>query len=249
MQSTEKETGGVAQEPTAEPARATESESDGERVSETGSSMGSAKKMPNSWNLVLKKFCASKTEEDIKGLEEARDNFLEEHAKEFGLLDYPFGDASSRLYGFHYKEKPRRNQRSFILYCPYRYRAGCPFQLRYKLTPSEIRIWEKREHDHSRDHSKTIPVAAAKQIKATMKLAPVGQRASKLHRELNRSPVTRVSPTKSKVRAIQRLVRATNMDKIIEMHGIELDNTYNSVRQVRLACIVTYNFQFSGPFL
>ena len=82
-----------------------------------------------------------------------------------------------------------------------------------------------------------------------MKLAPVGQRASRLHRELNRSPVTRVSPTKSKVRAIQRLVRATNMDKIIEMHGIELDNTYNSVRQVRLACIVTYNFQFSGPFL
>ena len=66
--------------------------------------MGSARKTPNPWNLVLEKFCASKTEEDIKGLEEARDNFLEEHAKEFGLLDYPFGDASSRLYGFHYKE-------------------------------------------------------------------------------------------------------------------------------------------------
>ena len=33
--------------------------------------------------------------------------------------------------------------------------------------------------------AKTIPVAAAKQIKATMKLVPVGQRASKLHQELN----------------------------------------------------------------
>ena len=32
--------------------------------------------------------------------------------------------------------------------------------------------------------------------------------------------------------------RATNMDKIIEMHGIELDNTYNSVQQVNLACII-----------
>ena len=81
MQSTETKRGCVAQEPTAEPARATESESDGERVSETGSSMGSAKKMPNSWNLVLEKFCASKAEEDIKGLEEARDNFLEDKKK------------------------------------------------------------------------------------------------------------------------------------------------------------------------
>ena len=43
-------------------------------------------------------------------------------------------------------------------------------------------------------------------------LAPVGQHTSKLHRELNRSPLTRVSPTKSKVLAIQRLVWATNMD-------------------------------------
>ena len=124
--------------------------------------MGLAKKMPNPWNLVLGKVRAFKTEEDIKGLEEARDNFLEDHAKEFGLLDHPFGDASSLLYGFQYKEKRRRNQRSFILYCPYRCRAGCPFHFRYKLTPSEIRIWEKREHDHLRDHSKTIPVAAAK---------------------------------------------------------------------------------------
>ena len=44
MQSTETETGGVAQEPTAEPARANESESDGERVSETGSSMARSDK-------------------------------------------------------------------------------------------------------------------------------------------------------------------------------------------------------------
>ena len=44
MQSTETVTGGVAQEPTAEMARAIESESDQERFSETGSSMGSAKK-------------------------------------------------------------------------------------------------------------------------------------------------------------------------------------------------------------
>ena len=77
-----------------------------ERVLETGSSIGSAKKTRNPWNLILKKFCAFKTEQDVKGLEEARDNFLEDHTKEFGLLDYPFGDASSSLYSFHFKEKP-----------------------------------------------------------------------------------------------------------------------------------------------
>ena len=27
----------------------------------------------------------------------------------------------------------------------------CPFQIKYKLTPCEIRIWEKGEHDHSRE--------------------------------------------------------------------------------------------------
>ena len=177
--------------------------------------------------------------------EPGRSKFLEDHAKEFGLLDFPFC-ASSSLYCFHYKEKHLQNQRSFILYCPCCYGAGCPFQIRYKLTPSEIGIWEKGEHYHSRDHSKTIPVAAAKQIQGTIKLAPVGQCTSKLHQELYQSPLTRLSPTKSKVRAIQHMVLVTNMDKIIEMHCVELDNKYNSVHQVHLACIFLFNFQFSG---
>ena len=58
-------------------------------------------KRPNPWNLVFEKFCASKTEEDMKGLEEARDNFLQDQ-KKLGLLDYPFGYASSQLYCFHF---------------------------------------------------------------------------------------------------------------------------------------------------
>ena len=43
-------------------------------------------------------------------------------------------------------------------------------------TKDETRIWEKGEHNHSRDHRKTISVAAAKKIKATLKLVPVGAR-------------------------------------------------------------------------
>ena len=200
------------------------------------------KKTPNPWNLVLEKFCASKMEEDINCLEEARNNFLEDNAKEFGLLHYPFGDTSSRLYGFHYKEKLLQNQHLFILYCPYCYSARCPFQIRHKLTPSEIRIWEKGEHNHSRDHRKTIPVAAAKQIKATMKLAPVGQHNSKLHRELIQYPLTRMSLTDSKVHAIQRLVLTTNMNKIIEMHWTTHTTQFN--RFILLAFFfTTFNLQ------
>ena len=59
---------------------------------------GFGEKMPNSWNHVLENFCASKTE-DIKGLEKARDSFLEDHSKEFGLLDYPFGIANWQPFG------------------------------------------------------------------------------------------------------------------------------------------------------
>ena len=46
-------------------------------------------------------------------------------------------------------------------------------------------------------------------IKETIKLAPVGQTVSKLHKELNRSSATLVSLTKLKVHAVQRLVRHT----------------------------------------
>ena len=58
--------------------------------------------------------------------------------------------------------------------------------------------------------------------KETFKLAPVGQRASKLHKELNQSSATRVSPTKLKVCAVQRLVWCTSGDKVIELNGIHL---------------------------
>ena len=61
MQSTETMTGGLAEEPRAEPARANELESDREGVSASGSSMGSAKKRPNPWDPVMEKFCAAKT--------------------------------------------------------------------------------------------------------------------------------------------------------------------------------------------
>ena len=80
MQSTETMTGGLAEEPRAEPARANELESDREGVSASGSSMGSAKKRPNPWDPVMEKFCAAKTDEEMKGLEEASDEFLEDHA-------------------------------------------------------------------------------------------------------------------------------------------------------------------------
>ena len=73
-------TGCLAGQPGAEPARANESESDGEGVSASESSTVSAKKRPNPWNLFMEKFCAAKTDEDMKGLEEASDKFLEDHA-------------------------------------------------------------------------------------------------------------------------------------------------------------------------
>ena len=83
--------------------------------------------------------------------------------------------------------------------------AKCLIQIKVQLSTCQLQIWGKGEHDHSKDISKTIPVAAAKKIKETVKLAPVGQRASKLHKEINFSSATRVSPTKSKVCSLQRL--------------------------------------------
>ena len=83
------------------------------------------------------------------------------------------------------------------------------------------------------------------------KLKPVGQRASKLHWVLNHSPLTSMSTTKSKMRATQCLVLATNtnMDKIIEMQCIKLENTYkwyNSVWQVHSACIICMIWNIQG---
>ena len=76
---------------------------------------GFGEKMPNSWNHVLENFCASKTE-DIKGLEKARDSFLEDHSKEFGLLDYPFGNLLANflnLRGLFTLLKPYNRQKIF----------------------------------------------------------------------------------------------------------------------------------------
>ena len=56
--------------------------------------------------------------------------------------------------------------------------AKCLIQIKVQLSTCQLQIWGKGEHDHSKDISKTIPVAAAKKIKET-----VGQRASKLHKE------------------------------------------------------------------
>ena len=64
-----------------------------------------------------------------------------------------------------------------------------------------------------------------------------------------------MSPTKLEVCGTQCLVLATNMNKMIEMHFIELDNPHNSVRWVHLSCIIciTCNIQailvtgFDGP--
>ena len=72
-----------------------------------------------------------------------------------------------------------------ILNCPFRYRAKCLFQIKVLLSTCQLKIWDKGEHDHNTDISKTMPVVAAKKIKETVKLAPVGQCASKLHKELN----------------------------------------------------------------
>ena len=53
---------------------------------------------------------------DIKGLEEARDSFLEDHAKEFGLLDYPFGNLLANFLnsrGLFTLQKPYNRQKRF----------------------------------------------------------------------------------------------------------------------------------------
>ena len=49
-----------------------------------------------------------------------------------------------------------------------------------------------------REYSR-IPVAAAEKINATLKRTPVEQHTSKLHQEVNCSPLTCMSPTKLKV--------------------------------------------------
>ena len=236
-------TGGAAEEAIADEESRTESESDGAPDAPSGSAPALCRKRPNPWKLVFEKFGSGKTDDAIKALIESRDTFLDSHAREHDVLDCPFGEPSLRFHGFHYKEKPQRERRSIILNCPFRYRAKCLFQIKVQLSTCQLKIWEKGEHDHSKDISKTIPVAAAKKIKETVKLAPVGQRASKLYKELNRSSATRVSPTISKVRAVQRLVRRTSGDKVIVLHGIHLDNTYGSVRQVRfMHCNFNANF-------
>ena len=101
------------------------------------------------------------------------------------------------------------------------------------MSTCQVQIWEKGEHNHSKDISKTISVAAAKKIKETVKLAPVEQLMSKLHKKLNLSSATQVSPTKLKVHAVHCLVWSTSGpgsgDKVIELHEIKLDNTCGSV--------------------
>ena len=92
-----------------------------------------------------------------------------------------FGEYALSFHGFHYKEnlKPQRKLLSIILNCPFRYRAKCKFQIKVLLSTCQLKIREKREHDHTKDISKTIPVAAAKKIMETLTLAPVGQHTSK----------------------------------------------------------------------
>ena len=92
--------------------------------------------------------------------------------------------------------KPQRELLSIILNCPFWYRAKCLFQIKVQLSTCQLKIWEKGKHDHSKDTSKTIPVAEAEKIKETVKLAPVGHFASKLSKELNQLSATLVSPTK-----------------------------------------------------
>ena len=110
----------------------------------------------------------------------------------------------------------------------------------------QLKIWEKGEHDHSKDISKTIPVAAAKTIKETLKLPPLGQCASKLHKVLNQSSATRLSHTvtqQTESALLKRLMLHTDLDKVIELHLIKLDNTYGSVQQVQfLHCNFTANY-------
>ena len=137
--------------------------------------------------LVFEKFGSGKTDDAINALIESIDTFLDSHVREHGVLDYPFGEPSLRFHGFHYKEKPQRERRSgaTILNHPFQYRAKCLFQIKVQSSTCQLKILEKGEHDHSKDISKTIPLAAAKKIKETVKLAPVWQGASKLHKDLN----------------------------------------------------------------
>ena len=87
--------------------------------------------MPQEAKLVFEKFGSGKTDDAINALLESGDTFLDSHAREHGVLDYPFGEPSLRFDSFHYKEKPQRKRRSTILNRPsFRYRVKCLFQIK-----------------------------------------------------------------------------------------------------------------------
>ena len=164
------------------------------------------------------------TDDTINTFKESKHTFLDSHAREHCVLDYPFGEASLCFHCFHYMERPQcKQQLSSIV----------------QLSTCQLKILGKEEHDHTKDISKTIPVmvAAAKKIKENLMLAPVGQCASKLtepetfyspsllrgrpsclcpHHKgacpkgVNLLPATLLSPTKSNVCAVHCFVLHTS---------------------------------------
>ena len=83
-------TGRAAEEARADEESGSESESDGAADSPTGFALGSFRKRKNPWNLIFEKFCSGKTDDSINTLRESRDTFLDKHAREHCVLDYPF---------------------------------------------------------------------------------------------------------------------------------------------------------------
>ena len=105
------------------------------------------------------------------------------------------------------------------------------------MSTCQLKIWEKGEHDHSKDISKSIPVVAAKKIKETLKLAPVGQRSSDLRTQpiACHTSVIHWQGAYCATFSAQRLRNAG--DKVTEIEEIERNYTYGSVRQVHVSCL------------
>ena len=111
------------------------------------------------------------------------------------------------------------------------YRGKCKLQILVWLSTCQPKIWEKGEHGHSKDISKSIPVVAAKKIKETLKLAPVGQRSSELKTQPIACHTSVIQGAYCATFSAQRLRNAG--DKVIEIDGIESNYTYGFVRQVQ----------------
>ena len=167
----------------------------------------------------------------LSRLTESRDTSLDTLTHSCKGTQWTWQSVAGILCCFHHfycKEKPQCELQFIILNVHFWYRSG----KRENMIIARISA-----------RPFLLQPCTAKKIKETLKLAPVGQCSSKLHKELNLLSATWGSPTKWTVLTVQHLMLHATEDKIIELHGIKLDNTYGSVWQVQfLHCNFTANY-------